>query len=128
VVQPPEHPEVLSPGQVLVDGRVLAGQADRLAHRLRLADNVEARHACAAGVRPQQRREDADGGRLARSVRPEQSEDRAFLHFEIDAVKSAHLALARAVDLDETLSFDGGHSSFSLCIRARMGASSAVIT
>ncbi len=33
VVEPPDHHEVLAPGQVLVDGRVLAGQADLGAQR-----------------------------------------------------------------------------------------------
>ncbi len=110
VVEPSEHPEVLASGQVLVHGRVLAGEADRLAHRLRFADDVEARHACAAGIRLQQRREDADGRRLAGPIRPEQPENGAFLHLEVDAVEGAHLTLARAVDLDESLCFDGGHA------------------
>ena len=110
VVEAAEHPQVLAPGQVLVDGRVLAGEADRLAHRLRLAEDVEAGDACAAGVRLQQRRQDADRRRLARSVRPQQAEDGAFLHLEVDAVEGAHLALARAVDLDESFGFDGGHA------------------
>ena len=110
VVEPSEHPEVLASGQVLVHGRVLAGEADRLAHRLRFADDVEARHACAAGIRLQQRREDADGRRLAGPIRPEQAENGAFLHLEVDAVERAHFTLARAVDLDETFCFNGGHA------------------
>ena len=110
VVEPSEHPEVLASGQVLVHGRVLAGEADRLAHRLGFADDVETRHACAAGIRLQQRREDADGRRLAGPIRPEQPENGAFLHLEVDAVEGAHLTLARAVDLDESLCFDCGHA------------------
>ena len=42
LVEPAEHPQVLAPGQVLVDGRVLAGQADDAAQLLGLADDVEA--------------------------------------------------------------------------------------
>ena len=109
VVQAAEHPEVLAAGQVLVDRRVLAGEPDRLPDRLRLAQHVEAGDPRAAGVRPEQRREDAHGRRLAGAVRAEQPEHGALLHLEVDAVERAHLALARAVDLDETLCFDGGH-------------------
>ena len=43
LVQPPEHDQVLAAGQVLVDGRVLAGQADDRAELLGLLDDVEAR-------------------------------------------------------------------------------------
>ncbi len=63
----------------------------------------------AAGVGAKEGREDADRGRLAGAVRPEQSEHRSLLHLEVDAVERAHLVLAGAVDLDEPLCFDHGH-------------------
>ena len=42
VVEPADHLEVLEARQVLVDGRVLAGEADPLAHLRCVADDVEA--------------------------------------------------------------------------------------
>ena len=108
-VQTPEHPQVLAPGQVLVDRRVLPGEADHPAHALRVAQHVDAAHDRAAGVRPEQRREDPDGRRLARAVRPEQPEHGALLDREVDAVERADLAAARPVDLDESLCLDRGH-------------------
>ena len=94
LVEAPEHPEVLAAGEVLVDRCVLAREADQLADGLRLARHVEPSHACAPVVGLQKRREDAHRRRLARAVRPEQAEDRALLHLEVDAVEGAHLALS----------------------------------
>ena len=44
-VQPAHHRQVLEPGQVLVDGRVLAGEPDPLAQPRRVAHDVEPDHA-----------------------------------------------------------------------------------
>ncbi len=41
-VQAPDHRQVLEPGEVLVDRRVLAGEPDPLAQRGGVADDVEA--------------------------------------------------------------------------------------
>ena len=79
LVEQPEHPQVLAPGQVLVDGGVLPGQADDAAQLLGLADDVEAGDGRSARVGLEQRREDPDGRRLAGAVRAEQAEDRALL-------------------------------------------------
>ncbi len=111
LVEAAEHPEVLAAGQVLVDGRVLAREADQLPHRLRVAGDVEPGDARAAGVGAEKRREDPDRGRLAGAVRPEQSQHRSLLHLEVDAVERAHLVLPGAVDLDEPLCFDHGHGT-----------------
>ena len=50
VVEPAEHPEVLASRQVLVHRRVLAGEADDLAHLLGLARTSKPGHARAARV------------------------------------------------------------------------------
>ena len=109
LVQPPEHDQVLAPGQVLVDRGVLPGQADDRAKLLRLLDDVEARDRGVAGVRLQQRREDAHGRGLAGPVRAEQSQDRAFGDLEVHAVECADLVLAGPIDLDEAFGGDGVH-------------------
>ena len=111
LVEAAEHPEVLASGQVLVDGRVLAGEADRAANRLRVADDVEPRHARGSRVRAQQRGEDPHRRRLAGAVRAEQAEHGSLLHLEVDPVERAHLVLARAVDLHEPLGFDRCHAA-----------------
>jgi hypothetical protein len=54
--------KVLPAGQVVVHGRVLAGQADQLADLAGFAGHVAPGHDGSAGVRPRQRGEDADGG------------------------------------------------------------------
>jgi hypothetical protein len=79
--------QVLLPGQQFVDRRELAGDADRGAHRLRLGPGVVAGHPHRAAVRRDQRGQHVHRGGLARAVRPEQGEDRARGHLEIDAVE-----------------------------------------
>jgi hypothetical protein len=86
--------EVLPPGEVLVDGGVLPGEADACAHALRVAAHVDTEHACTATVGSQQRGEHADRGGLARAVRPEEAEHPAFRHLEGDALHRFDLAEA----------------------------------
>ena len=102
VVQAPDELDVLEPGQVLVHRRVLAGQTDPLAHLARLLDDVQPRHLRGAAVRAQERREDADGRRLASAVRAEEPVHRARLHAQVDALQRLHLSvlLAEAHRLD----------------------------
>jgi hypothetical protein len=69
VVEAADHFEVLEAGQVLVDGRVLAGEADVLTDPRRVADDVEARNARRTLVGQEQRGEDPNCGRLAGAVR-----------------------------------------------------------
>ena len=85
--EPPDQAEVLASGQVGVDGRVLAGEADLLADLGRLADDVTAEDLCPARVRLQNRRQDTDRRRLAGAVRPEQPEDGARRDIEVDSVE-----------------------------------------
>jgi hypothetical protein len=74
VREPPEHAQVLAPGEQLVHRRELAREGDPLPHRRRLGDDVEAEHLGAPGVGSQQRRQHADDRRLAGAVRAQQPE------------------------------------------------------
>ena len=102
MVQAPEHLQVLEAAQVLVDGRVLAGQADSRAELAGVLDDVEAGDARRAAVRRQEGGENADGGRLARPVGAEKPEDAARLDAEVDLVEGDDVAvtLPQAVGLD----------------------------
>ena len=61
LVEPPEEPQVLAAGEVLVDGRVLAGEADDAAQLLRLLARRRSRPRWPVpGVGTQQGGEDAD--------------------------------------------------------------------
>jgi hypothetical protein len=68
--QPPEQDQVLASGQVLVDGRELPGERDELADGVGLLDDVVAEDARAAGVRPEQGGEHANGRGLTGAVGP----------------------------------------------------------
>ena len=48
--EPPDEPQVLVAGEVLVDRGVLPGEPDALAHRLRVRAHIEAEHLGAASV------------------------------------------------------------------------------
>jgi len=52
-----------------------------------MLQDVDARHHGPATVRPEQRGEHAHRRRFAGAVRPEQAEDGAFRHVEVDAVE-----------------------------------------
>ena len=93
MVEAPDHVEVLEAGEVLVDRRVLAGEADLAAQCLGVLEHVEAGDASAAAVGLQQRGEDAHRGRLAGAVGPEQAEHRARLRAQVDAAQRVHLAV-----------------------------------
>jgi len=76
VEQPADHLEVFVAGQVLVDGRELAAEADRGANGITLVADVVAGHAGAAPVRVQERGEDADGRGLPGAVGAQEAQDR----------------------------------------------------
>ena len=103
LVELADHLQVLAAGQVFVDGRELAGQADRAAHLVRVLEHVDARDDGAPAVGLQQGGQDADGGRLAGAVRPEQAEHGAFGHVEVDAVQRPYVTEG----LDQTFGIDG---------------------
>ena len=94
VVEPADHLQVLEAGQVLVHGRVLAGEPDPLSDPGRVADDVEACDARLAAVGLEQRGQDPDGGRLARAVRPEQPEDAPGLGVQVDAAQGDDVPVA----------------------------------
>jgi hypothetical protein len=94
VVQLADHHEVLAAGEQAVDGRVLRGEADAAADLLGLGHDVVARDPRAALVGRAERGEDADGGRLAGSVRAEQPADRACGHRQVDAAESVRVPVA----------------------------------
>ncbi len=99
--QPPDEPEVLPAGQVVVDRGVLAGEADPVADLRGLAHGVEAEHLGPSGVRRAVGGQDAHGGRLARAVAAEQGEYLSPFHLEGDVIECGHFAEALAHVLDE---------------------------
>ena len=76
-LQPAEQPEVLAGGEVLVDRGVLAGDADQLAHHVRVLRDVDAEDLGAAAVHRQQGREHLQHRGLAGAVGAEDAEDLA---------------------------------------------------
>ena len=86
--------EVLAPGRLPVDARVLRDVADRAADTVRMPHDVFARDERAARVGLRQRRKRANGRRLAGAVRPEQAENLALAHGERDAVERLHVLVA----------------------------------
>ncbi len=93
VVETADHLEVLGAGQVVVDGRVLAGEPDPLANLGRMAEYVDSGDARRALVGLQQRGQDPHCRRLAGTVRPEQAEHDPGLHAEVDPVERDDLAI-----------------------------------
>ena len=87
--EPADGPQVLSAGEVLVDRGVLPGQADALAHRLRVVGDVEAQHLGPATVGTEDGREDAHRSGLAGTVGAEQAEDRARGDGQVDAAQGS---------------------------------------
>jgi hypothetical protein len=83
--QPAEQDQVLAAGEVLVDRRELAGEADEPADVIRLCDDVLAEHARGPAVRAQQRREDPDRRGLAGAVRSQHAIDRSGPHRQVHA-------------------------------------------
>jgi hypothetical protein len=109
VVEPADHLEVLEPGEVLVDGRVLAGQADDLPDLLRPGEDVDVAHPDPAGVGAQQRGEDAHTRGLASPVGAEQAEHGALRHPQVDTVEGPH----GPVRLHQCFGHDGvGHGDY----------------
>src|SRR6266542_2970849 len=91
VVQPADHLDVLQAGEVLVHRRGLTGQADDVAERLGVADDVEPGHLRLAVVGREERGQDPNGGGLAGAVRPEEPEHGGGLHGEVHALEGLHV-------------------------------------
>ena len=95
VVEPPDHLEVLEPGQVLVDGGVLAGQPDRARAPRRPRRTTSRPRTCApAGVGPQQRGQDPHHRGLPGAVRAEQAQHRALGDGQVHPVERGGVAEA----------------------------------
>jgi hypothetical protein len=92
-VQAADHHEVLDTREVVVDRRVLPGQADLRPQPRGVLHHVEARHASAARVRVQQRGEHAYGGGLAGAVGSEHGEHGAGRGLEVDPRERPHRAV-----------------------------------
>ena len=101
-LQATEQPQVLAGRQVLVDRRVLTGDADQLPHRVALTANVVAEDPRLAAVDRQQRRQHVQHHGLAGTVRAEHAEDLTFPDGEVDVVHGAVRAerLRQAAGLD----------------------------
>ena len=110
VVEPTHHHQVLPACEVLVDGRVLAGQPDRAAHALGVGGDIDAVDRGPPGVGGEQRGEDADGRGLARTVRPEQPQHRPGRDLEVHTVERTDLARSAREHLDQAFSVDGCHA------------------
>jgi hypothetical protein len=87
---------------------LLPDDAERAAHPLCVADDVEAGHPRLAAVGARERGQDLDGGRLAGAVRAEQAEDRPRLDSEAEPVERADAA---RICLPQVRCFDRLHFS-----------------
>ena len=81
------HPEVLVASEVLVDRGVLTGEADALAHFLRVLAHINTEHLGPPAAAGQNRGEDAYGCGLAGAVRSEETEHAAGGDREVDSVE-----------------------------------------
>jgi hypothetical protein len=100
-----DHADVLATAQVLVNGGVLPGQPDDVANQVGLLCHVVAQDGRVTLVGFEDGREDADRRGLSGAVGSEQSEDRARLDPERDAVEGAHVPAGE--HLDEVVRLDG---------------------
>ena len=123
-VQGGEELEVLPPGQAPVEAPLVAdGVADGGLGPARLAGDVMALDQGPPPVRQDERRQDLEERRLARSVGPEEAEDAAAADLEVEPVERGHGApvegpqgeLPEAADdgipLDQAFDEEGGRSA-----------------
>src|ERR1035438_1229761 len=109
---------VLVHGQVLVQPEALRHVADLVLHGARFARHVVTGHAGAALAGVHQSAEHAEGGSLARAVRPHEAEDLALGDRQVEVVHRRQLAEA----LGEAAGFNDG---FHHCPR-RISASAGM--
>src|SRR5260221_14783282 len=84
MIELPKHHQVFVPGEVLIDGSILASQANMRTERVGVFDDIEPRHPCSPGVGRQERRQDTHGAGLASAVRVEQGEDAPLRSAQIE--------------------------------------------
>jgi hypothetical protein len=102
VVEPADHLQVLEAGEVLVDRRVLAGDADALPDPGRFGHHVGTGDRRSSSVGSRQGGQDRHGRGLPSPVRTEQADHGALGHSEVKAVEGPHgpVGLHEAPGLD----------------------------
>ena len=78
-------------GEHVVDGHLLTGEHDRSTDAGRIGDDVMAGDPGAAPVRSGQSRQDVHHGRLARPVRPEQTDNLAVTDLKADVAQGVNI-------------------------------------
>ena len=101
-VEPAEQHQVLPAAEDLVDGGLLAAEADPPLHGQRRRHDVDPGHRGRAAVGAQQGGEDADRRRLPRPVRSEQAAHGAGPHGQVEPVEGPLVA----IDLHEAPGLD----------------------
>ena len=96
-VQPTDHHQVLESGQVFIDRRVLAREADQLAHPTRIGEHIDPGDGGRSGIGCHQSGQDRYRRGLAGTVGAQQSHDGARRYLEVETVEGGH----RAVALDQ---------------------------
>ena len=90
------QPQVISSREQRVESGLLERDADQRAHLRSFLDDVVPSDARRSGGRRQERRQDMDGGRLSRAVRPEEAVDLARRDGDVDPVDRAWALLVLA--------------------------------
>jgi hypothetical protein len=105
VPQPGHQHQVLAPGEDLVDGRELTGEADGRADVRRPRGDVEAGDGGRPRIGPQRRGQDLHDRRLACAVGAQQGEDAAPRDVEVDAAQhvQALVGLLQGAHVDRGL-------------------------
>ena len=101
-----DHANVLSTGQILVDGCVLPGETNGAANGVCLLRHIETENGCRAGGGGEDGGQDAHGGGLARAIRPEETHHDASRHLETESIKGSDGAAA-VEHLDEISGING---------------------
>src|SRR4029453_807774 len=97
--------QILANGQLEVTGHSLREDADRAAYVSRPGHDVEPTDSRGPRCRGQQRREDANQGRLAGAIRPEQAKDLSLLDAKGHIVHGGEVTKS----LDDPLDVDRRH-------------------
>src|SRR5262249_21722879 len=96
-----EEADVLIDGEAFVEGETLRHVPDSALHAFRIAAHVDGADERCAARRLEQSAEHPDGGRLARAVRAEKSEDLSLTHIEGQMIDGDEVAEAPREILDD---------------------------
>ena len=91
-VQPPDQFEIQSGVHKAIDGGLLGGNSDPVAHAICLPDDVEPRNGCAAFGRRRERCKNPDRRRLTCTVMAKQAKYRAGRNLHIQSTKRPQVA------------------------------------